>query len=121
MEIVVQCILISLLRAGALVVAQNLLLQADTPRDIAQMEIEAKRHFVHVLPLSWKRYQVYVLCSCCRQKTLGHGTTEIQWLWSRHYVRVCFKILPNQGRWSQRLHSKSNPAVTGFDLLVSAG
>ena len=99
-EPVFQCILTGLLKAGVLVVAQNISIQAA----IIHMVIEAKRHFVHVHPLGMRRYQIYVLCFCYRQMTLGHGTREIQWLWSHHDVRVCSKIVPSRGRWSQGLH-----------------
>ena len=48
--------------------------------------------------LWWERYGLCVLCSCCRQKTLGHGSRGTQWLWSHHYVQVISKSLPSQSR-----------------------
>ena len=38
-----------------------------------------RRNSVHVHVQDLREYQVHVLCSCCRQKTQGHGTL---WLWS---------------------------------------
>ena len=69
-------------------------------RDLLQPETAAGRQFVHVRLRGLRKYQVYVLCFCYRQMTLGGGTREIQWLWSRHGVQVCSKILPSRGRSS---------------------
>ena len=62
MEPVLQCILVGLLK-DALVVAQNL-------------SIQAKRHFVHVHPLGWKRYQSLRLVVIRRPQAMGPSDTE---------------------------------------------
>ena len=38
------------------------------------MEIEIRRHFVVVHLRCWRLYQVFVVCFCCHQMILKHGT-----------------------------------------------
>ena len=71
---------------------------------IGHMGIVVRRHSVHVHLQGLRKYQVYVLCSCCLRMTLGHGTRGTQWLQSHHCVQVNSKILPKKGYWNQKLH-----------------
>ena len=56
-------------------------------RENVHMEIEENGTSCMFIFCGGERYGLCVLRSCCRQKTLGHGSRVTQWLGSLHHVQ----------------------------------
>ena len=56
-------------------------------RENVHMEIEENDTSCIFIFCGGERYGLCFLRSCCRQKTLGHGSRGTQWLWNHHHVQ----------------------------------